>query len=473
MTLAPHSISDVQFAEPQDRIRTRKLSLRALLMAVSISISVLLCTTVASVLIVNARLAVADEIRSAFDFARASITASLPTRFADADIMRRAEDLMREIDARRHVAVEIRNTDGTRRGVDNQTPARPERESGTSVPAWFVASMQPEVLVDQFPITRYPNVLGTLRLVSDPSDEIAEVWEDFSLILPILLATGLLFVAMSFALNHLLMRRIRSLLSSLTRMCHGDLDVRATDCPLKEFSALANGVNDLAVHLQKETSQNRQLQARLLTLCENERARIAHDLHDEMGPQLFALGAAAGQARSSVAALREDGRDKAVDALSSAVEAIARHTASIQRSARNAINDLRPMVAGAASLVELLDELLGTFQETAGATRFILRGDTTARAQEMAELSIYRFVRESVLNALRHGQPDLVEVIVLQEAGMIVVQVSDSGRAGEVSFSAPSFGQLGMRDRASALGAIYRPPWREGARTITELRVPI
>ena len=279
---------------------------------------------------------------------------------------------------------------------------------------------------------------------------------------------------MSAFIGQTLGRRLSSVLVAMSEMRCGRLEVRAPDDRLAEFSALAAGVNDLAVHLQREQAENSLLQTRLLSLCENERARIAHDLHDEMGPELFALNAAAGQARKSVAVLREMRPGVAeIELLGDAVQAILRHTAAIQRSARAAINDLRPMIAGAASLCEQIEELVAGFGETAGETRLIVRADPAVHADEMGEISIYRFVRESVLNALRHGDPDLVEVALSQEGNMIVARVADSGRSGDIAALAPGFGQLGMRDRALALGALYKPPWRENGHTVTELRVPV
>ncbi|MFD2843031.1 histidine kinase [Paracoccus cavernae] len=57
-------------------------------------------------------------------------------------------------------------------------------------------------------------------------------------------------------------------------------------------------MNALASHLDEGRAENRRLQERMMTLAETERARIASDLHDDMGPQLFALRAAVGQAQS-------------------------------------------------------------------------------------------------------------------------------------------------------------------------------
>lgn len=108
----------------------------------------------------------------------------------------------------------------------------------------------------------------------------------------------------------------------------------------------------------------------------------------------------------------------------------------------------------------------------------IAPGSQIASPGELAELSIYRFVRESVLNAMRHGRASLIRVT--REAmqggtGQIVVRVTDNGVGPQTGHGrghpTPSFGQIGMQGRARALGATYLPPWRDDTMTHTELRM--
>ena len=218
------------------------------------------------------------------------------------------------------------------------------------------------------------------------------------------------------------------------------------------------------------------LRSRIVNACDSERARIASDLHDEMGPELFALNAAASQARNALACLAGPDVREDVSRLHEAVAAIQRHTLAIQECARGAINELRPIATDAATLGEMLEEIVAGFQDAAETTRFIVRADVVLRAvqtSEITEVTIYRFVRESVLNALRHGEPDLVEVSLRCDRDGLLVRVADTGPGPAFSHTVPGCGQLGMRERARALGALYCPPWREADRTITELRVPI
>ena len=86
---------------------------------------------------------------------------------------------------------------------------------------------------------------------------------------------------------------------------------------------------------------------------------------------------------------------------------------------------------------------------------------------------MFRFVRESVLNALRHAAPRRIEVALRAEAGWLVARVSDDGTGpGPIRKNAQGLGQTGMRDRAAALNGRYQPPRREAGRTVTEFRLP-
>lgn len=455
---------------PRDTARPRTVPMHRIVLGLASVVSLALCLIVSAVLILNARDAVREETGSAYALARATAMQRMPPSFGGRDTMGEAMRLAQEIDELRHVAARVRDA----QGQPLQMRAHGHLRAEPRAPGWFSALMTPELLHDSLPITHYPNMLGVLRIETDPSDEIAEVWEDFRIILPVLFLTGLAMVLLALMLSQAIGRRLRLVQDAMGQMQQGRLSVRAPDDRLAELAALASGVNALASHLQAERAENDLLQARLIGSSEAERSRIAHDLHDEMGPELFALRAAVGQAQAVAAELPGDSRAALVETL----DAIARHAGAVQKSARTAINDLRPMLLGEASLSELLEDLVAGFRDIAPDTRVLVDMDPQAESTspgELAELSIYRFVRESVLNAMRHGRADLVRVSVEAQAGpprLIVTRVVDNGCGPKSDRPSPSFGQIGMQDRARALGAEYLPPWRENRLTLTELRMP-
>ncbi|KRW93549.1 LapD/MoxY N-terminal periplasmic domain-containing protein [Paracoccus sp. MKU1] len=445
---------------PARRAASHGVSLRLLALGGSALAWLAMVAIVASVLILNARGSVRDETGSAFRLANAFATLHLPTAFERRDIMAEAARIAAEIEAQRHLSAELRDARGQPLALALPPLLPPER-----VPEWFAALIRPEPLREMIPVAQYPNVLGVLEIRTDPRDEIAEAWENFRLILPLLAAMALAAIGVTMAITGLVLRRLGLLGAALDRMRAGDLDQRAPQTGLAELATLTDGVNALAAHLAGERAENRRLQGRMLTLAEAERARIASDLHDGIGPQLFALQAAVGQAGRAAGTARDP-------ALAEALSAVSRHAQAIRQSARAAIDDLRLAPTEGASLAEMLQELLIEFAEIEPGIDIALDGPADLpEPGEAGRIALYRFVRESVLNALRHAAPGTIRVQLAREAGGIAARVSDDGD-GPAAAGRAGLGQTGMRDRASALGGSYLPPRREGGWTLTECHLP-
>ncbi|MGA0616037.1 LapD/MoxY N-terminal periplasmic domain-containing protein [Paracoccus sp. KR1-242] len=409
-----------------------------------------------SVVIWNARDSVRNETESAFVLAKAAATVSLPTSFGHKDILAEATRIATELRSQRHVTAELR--DPTGKPIDLPPRAAPDHPA----PEWLARLLRPQPLRDVFPIVQYPNMLGVLEIRTEPQDEIAEVWRDLRVLVPLLMVTALAAIGVTLAVTGLVQRRLGQLGAALDRMRDGELDQRAPQTGLAEVNALADGVNALAAHLALERAENRHLQARMMTLAENERARIASDLHDEIGPQLFALQAAVGQAT----------RAEADPALAETLAAVARHSDAIRRGVRGAIDDLRLTPTEGVSLPDMIQELLIEFEDMAGDTTFALDADAApCEPDEAGQIAVYRFVRESVLNALRHARPGHVEVSLTVEGDHLLARVCDDG-TGPPAQGRTGLGQAGMRDRAAALGARWTPPTRLDGRTCTEFRIP-
>lgn len=471
MTALPHPETAIQgIALSNTAPIRRQQSLMGLTITVSAIVGIVLCCAVAVIMVWNARMAIVEETNSAFRSANATVAVRMPRKFAGEDILGDAIKVAHEIDALRHVSAEVIDNQGypiiTRAGnaVDLDS---------SNVPDWFARLMSPEVISESTVISHYPNVLGQLVVSTDPTDEIAEVWEDFRIILPLLTLTGLVMTALTLFVSRMVVRRVGALQSAVSAIRLGDTSRRSPDTHLVEFAALGKGIDDLATFLAQERQANRKLQMRILKLSEAERSKIAFDLHDEMGPVLFALNLALAQAQGEVAALQGRNVDQLAEALNSSIE----HARLVQERARAAINDLRPMLVGHAPLYEVVSELVSEFSSIAPGVGIILEADPDLDIQhnELAEISIYRFVRESILNAIRHGQADKVKVLLScmgQPESCLLVRVTDNGFGPLNKPLSHGYGLSGINDRAMALGAHFTPPKRQAGYTVTELRMP-
>lgn len=460
MDASGHIAAPIAGPAPQRRM----VSLRLMAFCGALFGWLLVFVIVISVLVASTREAVREEARSALRLASAAATLRLPTAFERREMMAEATDMAASIDALRHVSAELRDASG--RTIDLPAAALAATDAPRPVPGWFAALIGPEPERELIAVTQYPNVLGVLEITTDPRDEISEAWHDLRLILPLLAATALVSIGVTMAGTALLLHRLQGLGTALERMRAGELNRRAPPTRIAQLARLGDGVNALAAHLAHERAENRLLQARMVTLAEAERARIASDLHDGIGPRLFALQAAIGQAEHAAAGLPQP-------ELTEALRAVARHAAAIRQGTRNAIDDLRPGWTEDAGLDETLQELLIEFAEMAPGTDIALTPGATDAPDpgEAGRIAVFRFIRESVLNALRHAAPGRISVSLAGDGGWLVARVTDDGN-GPGSSPPRGLGQAGMGDRAMALNGRYLPPRREGDRTVTEFRLP-
>lgn len=190
---------------------------------------------------------------------------------------------------------------------------------------------------------------------------------------------------------------------------------------------------------------------------------IASALHDQTGPRLFALTAALHQARMALAGLPDAPRADAVAAL----DAAEAQAAALGQAIRDALHDLEPPMAG--SLRDMLAALAAEFSQAGVPVTLEPGADPALSAPET--LVFYRFVRESVLNALRHGPARRVGIRLFDEGGEIVARVIDDGGGPPPGGGVFGRGLRGISARARAIGATHVAPRRQAGRTVTELRM--
>ena len=130
---------------------------------------------------------------------------------------------------------------------------------------------------------------GTLRLSTNPANEVFERWSAVwdSVMLLALFSLSAAFLC-SASVGRAMMP-LTGLSAGLRRLGQGEADVRLLETGPPEIAALARAFNQLSEALRTVQAQNIRLQTQILTLAEEERAEIARDLHDEVGPHLFAI----------------------------------------------------------------------------------------------------------------------------------------------------------------------------------------
>lgn len=206
---------------------------------------------------------------------------------------------------------------------------------------------------------------------------------------------------------------------------------------------------------------------------EEERRRIARELHDGLGQTLTAL---------KIRLERLGGRASAVSSeLAGEVAAAVEIAGVALAEARRLAHLLRPQMLDDLGLSAALRWLARTLGEWAGFGVTLEAGlDPEARFDPEIETLAFRLVQESLTNAMRHSGAAGARVSIAREEDRLTVVVSDRGRGFDPAAvlgpaeAASGFGLRGLRDRVELAGGSFRVVSRpgEGARIEASLPVP-
>ena len=199
---------------------------------------------------------------------------------------------------------------------------------------------------------------------------------------------------------------------------------------------------------------------------EQEKSRVARELHDELGQALTAL-------KIDVSWLR-DGLVDAPETVKSKLAAMQLMIDGTVAWARRIASELRPLMLDDLGLVAACDWLAQNFQQRTGVPCELVIGAGELDLPDPYATAVFRVLQETLTNATKHSEATQVEVTIERSAAEVVLTVRDNGK-GFVP-SAPrrpdSHGLTGLRERASLLNGTVRIESSPGGGTLVELRLP-
>jgi two-component system sensor histidine kinase UhpB len=363
-------------------------------------------------------------------------------------VTRAYADLRRSDSPDRDLRALVSTFDGDRHiqalliGPGGQVLAASRLAPAASPPPWFAALLRQPVESLRLPAPAPPRMTVELRPVY--INDTAAVWPEFldlSLVLALscLGAAALIWVLVGQAL-----RPLRAIGEVLPRIGAGDYAALAPERGPPELVRLARGVNAMAARLAAMRGRNRALEEQILTLQDEERADIARDLHDEMGPHLFAANVDAAMAANLIATGRPEAALEQVGSIQAAIS-------HMQRLVRDILGRLRPTRLVELGLAAAILDLIEFWRARRPAIRFETRlpTDGTELAEAVQETA-YRLVQESLSNAVRHSTPTIIAVAMDQAADTLRVEVTNDG--APAAAAPPGFGLTGMAERVRAAG---------------------
>ncbi len=327
-------------------------------------------------------------------------------------------------------------------------------------PRWFRALVHTPGHITTIPVVIKGRRLDSIVIVADPSDVVDEVWLQAR---SQVAAGGALALAVVIATGVFLRGSLRPLGvagAALARLEAGDFSARAQTAGSPEFVEICSRINRLAEALSSLSAANRQLIERVLDAHDEERGAIAHELHDELGPHLFALRANAAILANRLDRAGDESTAEAAVAIRDQVEAL-------QRQNRRILANLRPAALEELGLVAALQALAEQWRRAEPDVALVLTASAgIAELGPRASLTVYRFVQEALTNAFRHSGARRIETRLAFEAPTSKVALGDPALAGlririvddghgKQAETGAGMGLSGMRERVKALGGEF------------------
>ena len=219
--------------------------------------------------------------------------------------------------------------------------------------------------------------------------------------------------------------------------------------------------------LRRSREELRELALTAQTVREQEKSRIARELHDELAQALTAL-------KMDVTWIRErvPADDGSVSRKLASIETMLDSTVA---ATRRISADLRPLMLDDLGLVPAAEWLVQKFTERTGIPCELDIGAPDLELEDPHASAVFRILQESLTNAARHAQASRVEVTIGSSDGVVALTVRDNGRgfSPQQPRKPGSYGLMGLRERAYLLGGEVNIASEPDRGTTIEVRIPL
>ncbi|RIJ11100.1 PAS domain S-box protein [Pseudomonas sp. 91RF] len=221
----------------------------------------------------------------------------------------------------------------------------------------------------------------------------------------------------------------------------------------------------IELELAASREQLRELSAHLESVREEEKARIAREVHDELGQMLTVLKLETSMCELAYAQLDPG--------LNERLNSMKRLIAQLFQLVRDVATALRPPIldAGIASAIEWQAR---RFEARTQIPCLVQVPDNLPPLSDAKAIGLFRILQEALTNVMRHAQAHTVELTLAQEGTDLCLTVSDDGVGFVAAAGRPtSFGLVGMRERVLIMGGRLSLDSAPGEGTTLSVRVPL
>jgi two-component system, NarL family, sensor histidine kinase UhpB len=217
-----------------------------------------------------------------------------------------------------------------------------------------------------------------------------------------------------------------------------------------------------AAALAESREALRKLSTNVVEAREEERRRIARELHDELGQRLTAL-------KMELAALRASAPAGSSEQIENMIGMVDETLSSVRRIS----TDLRPMMLDDLGLNAAIEWLARDAARRLGIEVTVRLGENEPALDDRVATAAFRMVQEALTNVARHSRATDVQIELRQHDGELELTVTDNGVGypADAMRREGSFGLVGMRERATMLGGRveFGNPAGGGARLVVHL----
>jgi PAS domain S-box-containing protein len=233
-------------------------------------------------------------------------------------------------------------------------------------------------------------------------------------------------------------------------------------------------LTDMNTVLQEEVRERSRMEAdrvlllrRLVTAQEDERRRIAREMHDQFGQQLTAL-------TLELSALKRAPVEGDLNQHFESLEAIA---SQLNADVDFLVWELRPTVLDDLGLLAALENYVRRWSKHSGIEAELhVWGMERDRLTNEIEITLYRITQEALTNIARHAGAGNVDLLLERRTDQVSLIVEDDGRGFDVEQTLRSerggFGLIGMRERVALVGGSLHVESKPGQGTTVVVRIP-
>jgi signal transduction histidine kinase len=330
-------------------------------------------------------------------------------------------------------------------------------------PRWFIALLTIPEIGAAYPITIEGRHVGDIVFAPDLSADVFEKWIGFLAIVFSGSALMLMAALSAYFTTGSAIRPLAQLRRGLAQLRAGDYDSVIPLAGPPEIRKSCEAANQLGATLKRLSRDNRNLLRKLVSVQDDERRELAQELHDELGPLLFAI-------RANATALSE--ADPAHAKQESPVQRMLLAAESMQQSNRRILEGLSPLYIQDLELGESIATLLQNIRSQSPQLKLTAKVDPGLNGIEgVLSHTIYRVIQEGMTNVLRHAHANTVDVRAAINDREVTIEISDDG-VGFPSDKALGRGLSGMRERIRALDGSFALLQEQG-HTVVRCLLPL